>query len=701
MKKRVMLTAVLAGAAAVSQAAITVINTSGTTDYDAGVYELLTGPSSSGGFSKSLGTGYLGQTFTTTNAFELGAITLLSSTDGSEAVTNLGLSVYEIDDPNAGSYSLPPSSTPLFSGTFDSPATGDANTLDTLYLWLGTNISLAADSFYMIVVDGTAASSDDFNWRRTGSSAGSVYDGGQAADNSSRDFLMGLGLTPVAAANSDEYILPIGVTSTNVAAPGVLANDLGYDSAVLMTNISSGSLTFNADGSFSCSGLVDGSNTFSYAVVSGSVTSTPARVLLYATLEATPPIAVDDTYVMNLAYGDHIEGNVLNNDTNTLATFEMFAMEDDYTVANGTLTVSTNDGAFFFTPAGGFIGTNTFTYRAYTEVSTSEVATVTLIVESNAVPGTLIDSFETYDNSDTTYIRDMADASLNWDTFGSGLSRVYDQGGYGPSYQYMEFGYASGYRGAVSSNTAFFGGIPESSTEYWLYCEMYPSSLEIDGNFGVTTNTGTSVSTEERGDFTAGVRFYGDGTNLNLYAFTGGGASNDVLLTTGLTEDTWYGVWLNINNAENTYDVYLGDAGDAGSGGSQVGADIAFDGGSADLVSLLVSSYQFTRIDNIIQVDPASLIENLPADLYACSLADSDTMQLSINLNGKANAADYWPISCGNLAVGEWAHVAHSDAPDGTFAVTNLNLAGGDETNKVIYVKTTDDIEFIRIENNE
>ncbi|MDF7822657.1 Ig-like domain-containing protein [Pontiellaceae bacterium B12227] len=182
----------------------------------------------------------------------------------------------------------------------------------------------------------------------------------------------------------DEYILPLS-SSTNVAAPGVLANDLGADSVVLVDDISSGSLTLNADGSFSCSGLADGTNTFTYAAVSGSVTSAPATVTLNAVLSEAPPTAVDDSYAMDLGLGDsNIMGNVLDNDINNSLIYDLSVMEDDYTVDNGTLNVSV-DGGFTYTPNVGFVGVETFAYKAFTPLATSIVATVTLTVEDNNV----------------------------------------------------------------------------------------------------------------------------------------------------------------------------------------------------------------------------------------------------------------------------------------------------------------------------
>ena len=704
MKKMLIMAAVLAGFVAAGHAAFQAVSIAGDTAYDEGVYEVFTGDTSFGNYDQLIDEPE-GQTITTSNAFDLGAISIVYEADVA-VVSNVTIYVSKVDDAHASSYVVNPQPTGiLFSATFDVPLSSGAD--DTLYLLLGTNISLAADSSYMIMFDMTSASSYDFWWRRSGSTAADFYPGGQQVRSgsgiSNRDYLLGLGVTPPVTANDDEYILPAGLNATNVAAPGVLANDLRGDSAVLVADISSGSLTLNADGSFDVSGLSNGSNTFTYAAINGSETSTPATVLFFVTLTEDPPGVVDDTYVLDLAFrGTNIVGDVLNNDTNNSALYPLSAMLVD-TVSNGTLSF-TNNGDFVYVPNGGFSGTDSFTYKAYTPLEISVLATVTLNVEINEIPGVLIDSFEIYDNEADNDIRDMPDASANWDTEGSGVPEVDNvPNSYGPSYQRMQIDYNNGYRG-LRSKDPLFSGIPNSSSEYWLYWEMYPAvDTEVaDFGFGVTTNS--APDTRDITEISAGVRMTGTGSNLTLYAYTVG--SNDVLLASGLDQDTWYAFWLDIDNAANTYDVYMAVSngyavgnGDASILGTQIGTNIAFDVGASDLTRLLAVAYRDVRFDNIINVDPDSFFINLPANLYGNNPAAFDTMQLSIGLNDRANAAAYWPVSSDELGVPSWEPVAHSDAPDGAFAVTNLNLASGDETNKVIYVKTTNSVEFFRINN--
>lgn len=54
--------------------------------------------------------------------------------------------------------------------------------------------------------------------------------------------------------------------------------------------------------------------------------------------------------------------------------------------ASGTLTLD-SDGAFVYTPAEGFSGTDTFTYRASDGITTSDPAVVTITVAPVTDPG--------------------------------------------------------------------------------------------------------------------------------------------------------------------------------------------------------------------------------------------------------------------------------------------------------------------------
>ena len=206
MKRTVIMTAVIIGFLAATHAAVKPIWINGTDAYNNGDYEVFTGDTSFGGYDQRVDEPE-GQTFTTTNAFDLGAITFVYEADVA-VVSGVTLYISEVDDPNTNSYIMPPpAESTLFSATFDVPLSSGGD--DTLFILLGTNVSLAADSSYMVSFDVSGASSVDFWWRRSGSSGASFYPDGQrvysGTGSGDRDYLLGLGVTPPVTANDDGY----------------------------------------------------------------------------------------------------------------------------------------------------------------------------------------------------------------------------------------------------------------------------------------------------------------------------------------------------------------------------------------------------------------------------------------------------------------------------------------------------------------
>ncbi len=109
------------------------------------------------------------------------------------------------------------------------------------------------------------------------------------------------------------------------------------------------------------------------------------------------------------------------------------------------------------------------------------------------------------------------------------------------------------------------------------------------------------------------VSLIGDGAGgLSLVAENGAGAQ--ATLAMGLSINTWYDIWMVIDNAADTYDVYLGTSGDANTMGTLVGNDLNFrhgigvagQAGVGDLVTFwsldavdAANSQQSGRVDNI------------------------------------------------------------------------------------------------------
>ena len=108
-------------------------------------------------------------------------------------------------------------------------------------------------------------------------------------------------------ANNDVYNLTTllgSVLPLSVGAPGVLANDTDINNdaltAVLVSGPSHGSLSFNANGSFTYTPnlLYSGSDSFTYQASDGTAVGNVATVFFNITLLNQPPVASNQNVVV-------------------------------------------------------------------------------------------------------------------------------------------------------------------------------------------------------------------------------------------------------------------------------------------------------------------------------------------------------------------------------------------------------------------
>ena len=189
-------------------------------------------------------------------------------------------------------------------------------------------------------------------------------------------------------ANNDAYSINHGqILSVTYTYSGVLANDSDPDgdslTASLVSNVQHGTLTFNTNGTFTYTPATGffGTDTFTYQDTDGMETSTVATVTI--AVNENPPVANNDTY--SVAHGQVLSvsstyNGVLYNDTDPESDSLTASLVSN--VQHGTLTFNAN-GTFTYTPAAGFYGTDTFTYKAYDGLEWSGVATVTIAVTEN------------------------------------------------------------------------------------------------------------------------------------------------------------------------------------------------------------------------------------------------------------------------------------------------------------------------------
>ena len=175
-------------------------------------------------------------------------------------------------------------------------------------------------------------------------------------------------------------------TPLNVAAPGVLGNDTDADgdplTAVLDTDVTNGTLTLNADGSFDYTPDADftGTDSFTYQANDSLANSNVATVTITVNAVNDPPVAVDDAYATDEDATLIVPAflGVLANDTD--AEDDPLTAVLDAGPANGTLDAFNADGSFTYTPDADFNGSDSFTYHANDGTSDSNVATVTITV---------------------------------------------------------------------------------------------------------------------------------------------------------------------------------------------------------------------------------------------------------------------------------------------------------------------------------
>jgi VCBS repeat-containing protein len=200
-------------------------------------------------------------------------------------------------------------------------------------------------------------------------------------------------------ATNDSYATTEDVRLT-VAMPGVLGNDRDMDNdpftALIVSNVTRGTLSFNANGSFTYMPSTNyyGTDSFTYRATDGMATGNIATVTIYVNAVNDSPVARSDT--TNTSEDTSATIDVLANDTD---------VEDDFLIITGTSTtngtaVIKDFTSIVFTPATNFYGTVVMSYTisdgAY---SVTTNVTVTVISVNDAPPAANTDNYTTVEDT--------------------------------------------------------------------------------------------------------------------------------------------------------------------------------------------------------------------------------------------------------------------------------------------------------------
>lgn len=202
---------------------------------------------------------------------------------------------------------------------------------------------------------------------------------------------------------NDSYAVP-KTTTLNVAAPGVLANDVNSSgspmTAVLVTAPRYGVLSLSSDGSFSYTPYGNSlrPDSFTYQVTTGNATSNITTVSLSVIGPNDSPYAWADEY-----------GLIVSSQTTQLQVQKPGVLANDNDVngqpitavldslpSSGTVVLNA-DGSFVYTPNVGFYGVDRFTYRASDGDLNSGPTTVKITV--SAQPEAVAESYSTEPNT--------------------------------------------------------------------------------------------------------------------------------------------------------------------------------------------------------------------------------------------------------------------------------------------------------------
>ncbi|MBB2494787.1 retention module-containing protein, partial [Aquipseudomonas ullengensis] len=228
----------------------------------------------------------------------------------------------------------------------------------------------------------------------------------------------------VPVAVTDSITLSEGGTATILVggATSVLANDSDADgdplTATLVTGPTNGSLTLNANGTFSYThnGSETTSDSFTYKVNDGSVDGNTVTVNIGVTPVNDAPVANDDFYTIN-----EDQTLVLPLPLNELVTNDTDADGDSlraYMISgasNGSFSVVGSN--VVFTPTPGFSGAASFTYGIYDGKGGTSTATVHITVNPvNDAPVAVTDSISVSEGGTATILASGATSVLTNDS---------------------------------------------------------------------------------------------------------------------------------------------------------------------------------------------------------------------------------------------------------------------------------------------
>jgi hypothetical protein len=404
---------------------------------------------------------------------------------------------------------------------------------------------------------------------------------------------------------------------------------------------------------------------FSVSDLVASATANDDAYIVYSDLESVLSVAAP---------------GVLGNDTP--APLSALLVDD---APNGILNLAA-DGSFTYEPDAEFEGEETFTYQAYNASSTSATATVTISVkQQKAVLHYTFDSDLTDSSGsgrDGSYANtNITSAITNTSRFGAGSLSL---------------------TGTNDLNYVSFLGNPLnfSSEEDWSISLWYSAAAtNTAGLAGDAQHNYTLSYNREPGAYRNYFLRGSESFNANTWTSTGA-------IDTG----TWHHLAISVSGDGNIVKAYedgveIGPAwsteDETGMNFNRIGHDISNTGGgyfNGLIDEVWIFNYALGTNEVVSLYENNTLGLTPTPHIIGLAPASSDTLKMLVYLGAGADASQYRPKGRAQLDSGSWDAVPHAADPGGTFAVSNLSYSVTEGTNTAIYVKSTNTVEFFRIE---
>ncbi len=308
------------------------------------------------------------------------------------------------------------------SGNEDTTITGTLSVTDTADGMTTPNYTVSTDgtngTATINATTGEWSYTPNANWSGADSFTVSVTDD----DGNVESQIISITVNPVVdlTATDDSFSVDEDTTLSDTVAANDSTTSGGALSYALETGVSNGSLTLNADGSFSYTPTVNynGSDSFSYTVTdAASGESATQTVSITVTPVNDSPVAGDDsiTVVEDTPFTSTIDLDA--NDTDVDGDALSLVAGTFATTQGGTIVIAA-DGTYTYTPPANFNGTDSVDYTV-TDGSLTDVGTLTITVTAvNDAPVLLTGSVNNLTLSEDASLTSLGLESVTYGTGG-------------------------------------------------------------------------------------------------------------------------------------------------------------------------------------------------------------------------------------------------------------------------------------------